>query len=162
MSSLILRAVLAALPVLSLAQRTESGLLYGIAGAGILILAGLVFFLVRNLLPRTAERIGFLLILLTLALAAEKILQISFLFLASHLILSPPELFQKRNAWESTAKKIIWSSFFYLIFLSFHGVLVEALGLRAGIQFFQHPAGSYFLAGLALSCGNFLKRGNKK
>ncbi len=162
MSSLILRAVLAALPVLSLAERTKSGLLYGIAGAGILILAGLVFFLVRNLLPRTAERISFLLILSALALAAEKIFQISFLFLAGLLILSPPELFQKRNVWEGAAKKIIWSSFFYLIFLSVHGALAEALGLRAGIRFFQHPAGSYFLAGLALSCGNFLKHGSKK
>ena len=162
MSSLILRAVLASLPVLSLARRSETGILYGISGAGILMLASAIFFLVRNFLPRTAERVGFLLLLLALAVTAEKILQVSLLFLVSLIILSPPELFQKRKAWKAAAKKIIWSSLFYLAFLFFHGISSEALGLRAGIRFFQHPAGSYFLAGLALSCGNFLKRGSKK
>ena len=161
MSPFILRAVLASLPVLSLARKSETGLLYGIAGAGVLILSGSVFFLVRHLLPRTAERVSFILLLLTFALAAEKILQVSVLFLVSLLILSPPELFQKRNAWKGAAKKIIWSALFYLAFLSFHGVLSEALGLGAGIRFFQHPAGSYFLSGLAACCANLRKRGVK-
>lgn len=150
MNRLILRAILAALPVLGFACQSRSGFVYGVVGAGFLLAATFIFFLVRTLLPRTVERLGFLLLLLLLVTTAAKIFSVSFLLLVSLLLLTPPELFQKRRRWTEAAKTTIWTSFIFLILLAAHGLAAE-LSLRAGIQFFQHPAGSYFLAGLTLA-----------
>ena len=151
MNPLVLRAILAALPLLGFARRIQNGFVYGIVGAGFFIAAIFTFLLIRTFLPRTAERLSFLLLLLVLAMAAEKFFSVSLFMFASLLLLAPPELFQKRKHWKGVARNAIWTSFVFSIFLTAHGFFSEWLGLGAGIKFFQHPAGSYFLAGLVLA-----------
>ena len=148
---MILRAILAALPVLGFARQASSGFVYGVAGAGFFLLAVSLFLLIQPFLPRTLSRLFFLIFLLIFAAASQKIFSVSFLLLASFLLLSPPELFQKRKHRVEIARKVIWSSFIFFAFLSVHGALAEGLGVGWGIRFFQHPEGSYLLAGLVLT-----------
>jgi len=96
------------------------------------------------------QRLSFFLLLLGFTVFTAKMLPLSFLLFVSLVLLSSPDLFQKQKHWQGTARKSILTVFAFAIFLGIHGFLAEELGLKAGMGFFAHPAGSYFLAGLAL------------
>ena len=160
MNPLLLRAVLAALLLLGSALDSTSGLVYGTVGAGIFLLAVFLFLLLRLVLPRVVHRLSFFLLLLGLTVLTERVFALSFLLIASLVILSPPGLFQKQKRWEEITRKSILTVLAFAVFLGIHGFLAEALGSKAGIGFFNHPAGGYFLAGLVLAI--FPRQGNSK
>ena len=135
MNFLLLRAVLAALPLLGLAFDTTASLVYGTVGSGIFLLALFVF----------------LLLLLGFTALTARILPLSFLLFASLVLLTPPDLFQKQKHWQPVARKSILTLLIFTAFLAIHGFFVEELGLKMGVGFFEHPAGGYFLAGLVLA-----------
>lgn len=151
MNALFLRALLASLPVLGFALQMENGFIYAVVGSAVFLLAGSGFFLIQAVLHRPIERLGYFFLLLVFVVIAEKFFSVSILLLTSVLILSPPDLFKKRRNKKPILVKIIFTSFFFFMILAFHGALAECLGMRAGILFFQHPSGSYFLAGLTLA-----------
>ena len=151
MNFLLLRAVLAALPLLGLAFDTTASLVYGTVGSGIFLLALFVFLLLRRPLPRIIQRLSFLLLLLGFTVLAARILPLSFLLFASLVLLTPPDLFQKQKHWQPVARKSILTLLIFTAFLAIHGFFVEELGLKMGVGFFEHPAGGYFLAGLVLA-----------
>ena len=151
MNSCLLRALVAVLPLLGFSLEARGGLVYGVVGAGLFLVAVFWFLLVRPLLPRSVERVGYFLFLLGLVVAAEKIFSSSHLLLVSLFLLSPPELFQRRKRWDVVASQAVLISCFFFIFLAVHGAVAEGLGLKAGIPFFRHPAGSYFLVGFTLA-----------
>ena len=150
MNLLILRVLLAALPLLGLALEARSGLIYGGLAAGIFLLTATIFLLIRPALPRTVQRLVYFLVLLALTILAGRIHSVSFLIFVSLLLLSPPELFQKRRRRNGILRAAVLSSLAFFIFLSLHGLLAQGLGLGGRMRFFQHPAGSYFLGGLTL------------
>lgn len=151
MNPLFLRALLASLPVLGFALQMENGFIYGVLGSAVFLLSGLGFFLVEKILHRSIERIGFYLLLLALMVLAQRFFSVSLLLLVSTIILTPAGLFKKGKNKKPVLSRIIFSSFFFFVVLSFHGALTEWLGTKAGILFFQNPSGSYFLAGLSLT-----------
>ena len=150
MNPILLRALLAALPLLGVTLGAKSGFVYGWVGASIFILTTSIFFMLRPALPRLAHRLSFLLLLLVLGVIGQELLSLSPLLLASLLFLPSPEFLHLPGRIGEMAKKMFLTGFSFWGFLAGHGILSGLLGSGAGIRFFQLPAGSYFLLVLVL------------
>jgi len=80
-NSLLLRTVLAALPLLGLSLQARAGFAYGVLCAFLLLLATLIFLTVRVIIPETVHRISFMLLLLVFGVIAAEMSRLSPLFL---------------------------------------------------------------------------------
>jgi hypothetical protein len=147
MNPLLLRALLAALPVLGVTLKMRDGFLYGTVGAGIFLLAALIFLAIKFALPAAVHRLSLFLLLLVLGVIGMKVFSLSGIFLASLLLLPLPELFRRRGRLERVGGKVLLAGFCFWALLTAHGALSHLLGLKLGLGLFQMPAGSYLLAG---------------
>lgn len=153
MNPLFLRAFLAALTVLDLAPGLGSALLTGAVVLLFLFAASLIFFVVRRALPKSVHRLSFLLLVLVLVLETGRA---SFAGTGGHeariifplLLLLPPEFFNPLRKWNSTARHLFFSGFFFWALLGVHGLAAEFLAFDGRFEYFRVPAGSYFLLGL--------------
>lgn len=156
MNSLFSRALLAALPTLGLVLATRDGVLYGGILFGIFLLTIFVLRFIHRITPAPVHRISFFLLIAVLGVKTIPLLfpsggPLSFLPLASLWLLAPTELFRKRGNWRRIRQTSFLTSLFFWVLLAGHGFLSEVLGHWAGVHLFQHPAGSYLLAALALT-----------
>lgn len=164
MSSILWRTLIAVLPLPGLVLTVKDGFVYGILGGALLLFVILLFFLIHRLIPERMFRLSFFLLLILVGVrAVEWILSssnpLSFILLASLALLTPPDLFRKQRNWRRIAGKSFLTAVSFWFFLAGHGIFSELLGRGLGIQFFQNPAGSYFLAGLLVT---FLPPGVRK
>lgn len=155
MNPTLLRALLAGLPLLGLALDLRSGILYGGAGLLILFVTSLCFFALRPMVPERFYRLSFLIPLFLLGLGGIGFLKETMgypalLLPASLTLLTPPDFFRKQRSWKRLMRKNLLSGFYFWIFLAGHGALSEALREGLGLHFAGHPAGSFFLLGMAM------------
>lgn len=156
MSPLLLRALLAALPLLGVTLEWESGFVDGAMIVAILFLSVLIFRGLSSVIPQSLYRICFLLLLILSATAFRIFFggldRSTPLLLASLFLLVPPDLFRNPNkGWTRAARKTFLTSLYFWILVAGHAVFCDLLGSGMGIRFFQSPAGSYFLMGTALA-----------
>jgi|GEM_PF-2466898 len=147
----LLRAVLASLALFGLALDSRAGFFYGSVGFWALLASTLVFLSVRPILPGTIHRTAFFLLLLFFGVIGAELTSLSPLLLAGLCILAPPDLFRPGKNKGRVVRKTLFTSFIFWMILSGHGIVTEFFGKKAALPFFQLPAGSYFLAGLALA-----------
>ena len=165
MNPLLLRALLASLPILGFVLDSRSGFLYGVAGFGILLVSTIIFLGLHRLIPKNVQQLFFFMILLASGMAGRRFLfgsqdgAASFL-LVSFCVLALPDLFRNSKKARPILRKTIWVGFFFWIFLTVQGALSEIFAKRLGILFFQLPSGNYLFAGLALAC--FSQKRKKK
>ena len=155
MNPVLLRALLAALPLLGVTLEWENGFVYGGMVVGILFLSALIFSSLSFVIPQPLYRISFLLPLILGAAGIEIILggrgSPAPLLLASVCLLTNPDLFRNQKNWTRVAKKTFLASLYFWMLVTGHGILCDLLGSGMGIRFFQIPAGSFLLIGMALA-----------
>ena len=172
MRKIPLPVFLAALPVLAFSLEARSGFFYGAVGGGSLLMAGLCFFLFSKIVPESCRSLFFWLLLGAVPLAALKIfgggnpapflLTIVSLFILTscHPETRPqggakdlsPEILRPAafgGSPQNDVRHLISPAVFYWLLLTAHGLVTETLGYFLGLSFFQQPAGSFFLMGLA-------------
>lgn len=150
-NSLLLRTVLASLPLLGLSLQARAGFAYGVLCAFLLLLATLIFLAVRAIIPETVHRISFMLLLLVFGVIAAETSRLSPLFLPGLFLLPYPENFRRGLPWPRVLGKAVAAGLSLWALLTTHGVFSQVLGLGWGIRFFQLPAGSYLLLGLGIA-----------
>lgn len=141
-----LSVFLAALPLLAFSLEARSGFFYGAVGAGAFLGVRLGFFLISKVLPEYCHRLLFWLLLGAVPLGASEIFEAGsrtpfLLTIVSLLILTAKD----------DARHVISPALFYWFLLTAHGLVTETLGYFVGLSFFQQPAGSFFLMGLAVT-----------
>lgn len=154
MNPLLLRALLAALPLLGLASKPWPGVVYGAFGFGIFLVATLIFLGIHFAIPQTLHRLSFFLLLLVFGVIGSELFSVSPLLLAGLFFLPLPELFRRRKKWDPILRKTLLVGFSFGVILAGHGILTNLLGVGGRVPLFQLPAGSYLILGLALA---FLK-----
>jgi hypothetical protein len=162
MNQTVLRALLATLPLLGLSLEAKASFLFGGLGAGILVLAVLVFLLFHVALPLTLHRLSFLLLLLFIGLLGNKLFSLPFIFVASLCVLAPPDLFRAKKLWSRIATKTLLTGALFWGLLATLGCFSDWGSQALGFQFLKNPAGSYFLLGAALVFVPKFKRRSKK
>lgn len=151
MNSLLLRALLASLPVLGLALDPQSGLLCGTSVLLALLLATLIFLTLHPLLPRVLHRLSFFLLLWVLGVVGIEFFSIPPLLLVSLTLLPLPDLFREPKKRKRIWEKTLFTGLYFWAFLVGHALVTGLLGRGMGIPLFHEPAGSYFLLGLAVT-----------
>jgi len=164
LNPILVRALLAGLPLLGLVANLRSGVLYGGIGLLTLLVTSLCFFALRLVVPERFYPLSFLTPLFLLGGSGILFLQgtvgnSAFLLPASLTLLTPPDFFRKQRSWKRLLGKNLLSGFYFWIFLAGHGALSEALREGLGLHFAGHPAGSFFLLGMAMI---FLSDGVKR
>jgi hypothetical protein len=151
MNQILLRVLLAALPLLGLALDPGNALFFGGAATGIFMAAIVIFFLIHCLIPESLARVSFLLILLCLVILGTSLFNLPFAYAGSLCVLTPVDLFRARRDWLRISTKGLWAGFGFFTVLTAQGLFAEGIGSLTGFQFFSSPAGSYFLVGLGLA-----------
>lgn len=155
MNPYLVQAILAALPLLGFVLDFKNGMLWGGAGLTIFVACTYLFFILRLLLPERFYRIGFFLLLILLGSAVTQFLKselgtYAFLLPVSLCVLTPVDFFRKRRRSKLLAKKNWLRGFYFWGLLVGYGALSEWLLRGLGIHVAAHPAGSFFLLGLAM------------
>ena len=156
MNPILRQALLASLPLLGAAVDLRSGVLYGGVGVTIFLVSTFIFFVLRPVIPDQFYRLSFILLIFLLGLSGIEWLKkglgySAFLLPASLCILTPPDFFRRPRNWKRLMGKNLASGFYFWILLAGHGTLSEFLGKELGVHLAQHPAGSFFLLGLAMT-----------
>ena len=154
MNPYLLQAVLAGLPLLGWVLDAKSGVLWGGTGVLIFMASTCLFFILRPILPERFYRLSFFLLLFFVGSSAIEFSKhllgnSAFILPASLCVLTPPDFFRKQRRPRLLAKKNLIRGFYFWVLLAGHGVLSEG-AKQLGIHFAAHPAGSFFLLGLAM------------
>ena len=163
MNPYLLQAVLAGLPLLGWVRDAKSGVLWGGMGVIIFMASTHLFFILRPILPERFFRFGFFLLLILIGASGIEFLKqelgvAAFILPASLCVLTPPDFFRRQRSSKLLAKKNLIRGFYFWALLAGHGILSEWVR-HLGIHFAAHPAGSFFLLGLAMA---LLPEGVKK
>lgn len=150
MNPLLVRALLAAIPLLGLTRSIQSAVLYVAVVTALFLLTALIFFTIRPVLPEILQRLSCFLIVGVLGVIGVRFFSLSPLALVSLSILPPPEFFRRRKNWSRLTGKIFLLAFSFGALLAGHGIFSGLLGREMGGRLFQLPAGSYFFLGLVL------------
>ncbi len=151
MNQLFLRSLLAALPLLGLSLKLRDAFLFGGLAAGILILTVFLFLVFHFVIPESLRRLSFLLLLLFFVVLGERLFHLPFVFVGSLCLLTPPDLLRIEKNWLKISTKTLLAGTLFWALLLAQGFFSDWAGSRIGFQFFQTPAGSYFLIGLGLA-----------
>lgn len=151
MNPVLLRAILASLPLLGLAGSAQRGLAYGAAGGGLLLALTLIFLGIRSALPPSVRRLSFFLLLFVTTVILGEIFSLSLFLVVSLSFLVLPELFRKPGDWKRITAKTLGTGLFFSAFLTGHGLLADFSRLTGGVDLFRLPTASFLLAGLVLS-----------
>lgn len=155
MSPIFLRAILAVLPLLGITRNWLSGILVGTVGVIILLTVLLIFSALRSVLPQKIHSVALFLLFVAGVVWFETLSFGLFsappILLVSLCLLIPLDLFRGKKNGKRIFQKSWITGLSFWVLLTGHGIFLELLGGRLGVEFFKLPAGSFFLAGLALT-----------